>query len=229
MGPGAGCAAIPGEEARALREVDDALALAADIGAGAVHILAGRCDEPDLQQYYRVLKHAASSSAERTILIEPICRAAIPDYALTTLDGALAAIAAVAVPNLKIMFDRYHIETAHGDAAALLRHYRDHIGHVQIASVPARATPDAATLEFVRDCAKAGWATPFGCEYRPGADEVIRRRCFGTQCRPVSGPCRAISARLRRIWFQARCRGQSCAGSACRRPHGSCAESAGES
>lgn len=173
MGPSAGCAAIPGEEARALREVEAALDLADRIGSGAVHVLAGRCEKPDFNQYYKVLSHAAKRSPDRTILIEPICRAAMPDYALPTLDAGLQAIEKVGAPNLKIMFDFYHIETAHGDAAALFQRHLDQIGHVQIASVPERARPGTATLAFVKDCARAGWATPFGCEYRPGPDEVI--------------------------------------------------------
>lgn len=173
MGPTAGCAAIPGKKARALQEVETALQLADRIDAGAVHILAGRCEKPDFQQYYGVLGHAAHVSPERTILIEPICRAAMSDYALPTLDAALETVNAVAAPNLKIMFDYYHIETAHGDAAALFRSHRDHIGHVQIASVPMRSTPNSATLAFVRACAETGWVMPFGCEYNPAGEENI--------------------------------------------------------
>lgn len=173
MGPTAGCAAIPGEEARAIQDAETALDLAARIGAGAVHILAGRCAVPDLSQYHRVLEHAATLSPRRTILIEPICRAAMADYAVPTLDAGLEAIEAVGAPNLKIMFDYYHIETAHGDAAALFRRHRSRIGHVQIASVPARARPDAATLDFVVACAGAGWTKPFGCEYRPDIEQII--------------------------------------------------------
>ena len=92
--------------------------------------------------------------------------------------AAQPAVVEVGAPNLKIMFDRYHVETAHGDAAALLRRHQDHIGHIQIASTPDRSTLDADTLAFVTDCSMAGWALPFGCEYRPGADEIITPPVF---------------------------------------------------
>ncbi|EKE44579.1 hypothetical protein OCGS_1417 [Oceaniovalibus guishaninsula JLT2003] len=171
MGATGGRAAMRGAEDDARRDVDAALALADGIGTRAVHVLAGRTGDPDLGQFVRVLRHAAGST-DRTILIEPLCSAAAPGYALPTLDLAIRVQDDVGAPNLRILFDYYHIETAHGGAADLFRRHRARIGHVQIASVPARTAPAAATHAFIDACRRAGWTAPFGCEYRPEGPDI---------------------------------------------------------
>jgi len=171
MGATAGCAALPGQEDQARRDVDEALRVAEALGAGAVHVLAGRAaDGGDRAQYLRVLRHALEAG-DRVILIEPICRAAMPDYALPDIATAAAILAEIAHPRLKIMFDCYHVAMQDGDLMARFAAHAGQVGHVQIASVPGRNEPgDADRLDLAAVIAgmrALGYAGAFGCEYRP--------------------------------------------------------------
>lgn len=171
MGETAGCAALPGQEEQARRDVDDALRVAQALGAGAVHVLAGRAaDGGDRAQYLRVLRHALDAS-DRVILIEPICRAAMPEYFLPDLEAAAGVLAEIDHPRLRIMFDVFHVAMAGGDVAAQFAAHAGRVGHVQLASVPGRNEPgeddrlDPAAL--VAAMRAGGYGGAFGCEYRP--------------------------------------------------------------
>lgn len=173
MGDTAGCAADPARAAEAWRDIDAALRCAASVGAGAVHVLAGRTEGLGAEAAYkRALRHALDAS-DRVILIEPICRAAIPGYFLNSLDQARRILREIDHPRLKIMFDCYHIETEHGDVAARFRESAADVGHVQIASVPGRAEPQigpGAVVDYAQllpAIVAAGYHGAFGCEYRP--------------------------------------------------------------
>ncbi|MCB2109529.1 hydroxypyruvate isomerase family protein [Albidovulum sp.] len=172
MGTTAGCAAIPGQQAQARRDIDEAIAMADLCDAAAIHVLSGNTDAPEAAGVLAEnLRHALAATG-RVVLIEPICRAANPAYFLHDLDQALAILAEVAHPRLKILFDCYHIETQHGDCLARFRAAAGQVGHVQIASIPTREEPDRGTLDYATllpAMRAAGYAGAFGCEYRPHA------------------------------------------------------------
>lgn len=171
MGQTAGCAALPGAEDQAKADVDTAIAMAARLGAGGVHVLAGRSGaQGDRAAYIRVLRHALAGS-DTMILIEPICRAAMADYFLHDLSDAAAIVAEIDHPRLKILFDLFHIGMQHDDVAGQFAAHAAQVGHVQIASVPGRNEPGhadrldlAALLAAIRG---AGYGGAFGCEYTP--------------------------------------------------------------
>lgn len=173
MGMTAGYAALPGFEDQAKSDVDAAIAVASAIGAGAVHVLAGRTGASgDRAAYIRVLRHALAGS-DCTILIEPICRAAMADYFLPDLAMAADILAEIDHPRLKIMFDVFHVGMQDGDVAGQFAHYAGQVGHVQVASVPGRNEPGhndrndpLALLGAIR---AAGYGGAFGCEYTPVA------------------------------------------------------------
>jgi hydroxypyruvate isomerase len=170
MGASAGRAAIPGAEAEARADLAEALAVAERVDAAAIHVLAGRTDAPGAHRtFVAALRHALGQTG-RAILIEPICRAAMPGYFLHDLDQARAILAEIDHPRLKLMFDCYHVETAHGRCLERFRAVAPLVGHVQIASVPDRAEPDAGALDYrvlLPALREAGYAGAFGCEYRP--------------------------------------------------------------
>lgn len=175
MGPSAGCAAIPGERDRARREFDDAARLADDVDAGAIHVLAGKTDDAAARDAFIDTLRYALSASDRTLLIEPLCSLKMPDYWLNSLDVAAGVIDEIGDARLTVLFDCFHIETEHGDTLARFRATADRVGHVQIASVPARAEPaigsgddlDYATL--LPAFQAAGYGGRFGCEYEPTA------------------------------------------------------------
>lgn len=161
MGETAGCAALPGQETGFMADLAAAHAAAVCVGAPAIHVLAGR-GTTDAATYRANLRRACDAT-DRLILIEPLCPQAMPGYHLARLADALELAAALG-PRLRVMFDWFHAATELGAAAAaeaLLRH-RPLIGHVQAASIPARAEPEPAILRRFRD---AGCAA-VGLEYR---------------------------------------------------------------
>jgi len=176
MGSTAGCAAIPGEQAQARRDIEAAAELAEAVGAGAIHVLAGKTDAPAARDtFIENLRHALSVT-DRTLLLEPLCSAKMPDYWLNSLDVAIELVETIGDPRLTVMFDVFHIETEHGDARARFERHAAHIGHVQLASVPERAEPASGPAAGSMDTAtllpafrRAGYRGVFGCEYVPTA------------------------------------------------------------
>ena len=166
-----GCAALPGHEDQARRDVDDAARVAEVVGARAIHVLAGCSgDDGDRAAFLRVLHHALTAT-DRVVLIEPICRLAMAGYFLHDIDQAAAIIAEIGDPRLRLMFDCFHIQTATGDCAAAFARHARQVGHVQIASVPGRNEPGIDDmLDYARlipAMQAAGYGGAFGCEYRP--------------------------------------------------------------
>ena len=79
-----------------------------------------------------------------TSLIEPINRRSMPGYFLDDVDAAaelVAALRAEGFGNLKLQFDIFHSQILHGDVTTRLARLLPIVGHVQVASVPARHEP----------------------------------------------------------------------------------------
>ena len=106
----------------------------------------------------------------RTLLIEPINPRDIPGFFLNTQAEAHAIREEVGEPSLRVQMDFYHAQIVEGDLATTFTKYLDHIGHVQIAGVPARNEPDRGEVNYeylfnlMDELNYAGWV---GCEYRP--------------------------------------------------------------
>lgn len=174
-----GLAALPGREAEARAAISEAITYAAAIGCGAVHVMAGKAPVTDASEaaFRANLAYAAEQAAPHgiTILIEPLNRHDAPGYFLSNADQALAIIAAVGAPNLKLMFDCYHIQIQHGDVLRRLEAALPHVGHIQIAAVPDRGEPDQGELDYrwlLPRIDALGWSTPIGAEYRPRGASV---------------------------------------------------------
>lgn len=169
MGGTAGCAALTGQEDQARRDIDGALETARNLGAAAVHVLAGRGDG-HRPAYLRALRHALDRG-DAIILIEPISRAAMPGYYLNDIAQAAGIVQEIGHPRLKLLFDCYHIAMEGHDVTASFAQHAALIGHVQIASVPGRNEPGTGdSLDYARllpQMRRAGYAGFFGCEYRP--------------------------------------------------------------
>lgn len=171
-GPGEnGLSALPGREAEARAEIDRAIAYARAIGCKAVHVMAGFAQGAAAQASFLAnLDYACRAAPDLTILIEPLNSRDAPGYFLTSSDHALDLIERAAQPNLKLMFDCYHLQIIQGDLTRRLTALRHVLGHVQIASVPDRGTPDHGELDYRHICAvlrDLDWTRPLGAEYRP--------------------------------------------------------------
>ncbi|MCB1492960.1 MAG: TIM barrel protein [Rhodobiaceae bacterium] len=173
-----GLAALTDRIGEARTEIDRAIDYAQAVGAGAVHVMAGRTDGGAAAEktFRDNLAYAASEAARHgvTILIEPINHRNAANYHLATVEQAALIVDDLGAPNLKIMFDFYHIQIAQGDVITRFRIHLDRVGHVQIAAVPDRGEPDSGELNYaylVGAIREAGYLAPIGAEYVPrGAD-----------------------------------------------------------
>ena len=166
-----GLAALPHRKEEARAAIDQAVAYAHAIDAGAVHVMAGCSQGPEAHRtFIENLRYAVSVAAGTTLLIEPLNRYDVPGYFLQSTDQAVAIIEEVGASNVKLMFDCYHVQLMEGDLSHRLTRLLPMIGHIQFAGVPARGRPDEGEVNYdhvfahIRDI---GYTAPLGAEYRP--------------------------------------------------------------
>lgn len=172
-----GFAGVPGQEERFSRDFDQALRYAAALGASMIHVMAGAVPAPlraaGLATYAANLRRVAEKAfaAGLTLLLEPINSRDAPDYLVSHCDEAAEIVARIGAPNVKLLFDVYHVQIMDGDLIRRIQRHRDVIGHVQVAGVPSRAEPDAenelnfpAIFKALHTIGYRGWV---GAEYRP--------------------------------------------------------------
>lgn len=171
-----GLAALTGREDEARAAIAQALDYAIATGTKAVHVMAGRTDGGKRAEatFRANLAHACDLAAAHgiTILIEPINTRDVQGYHLSRTDHAQQIIAALGKPNLKLMFDCYHMQIMQGDLATHLRALLPVIGHVQIAAVPDRGEPDQGEVDYrwlMAHLGGLGYSGFIGAEYRPRA------------------------------------------------------------
>ena len=105
-----------------------------------------------------------------TVLIEPLNRRDAAGYFLIGIETAAAIVERLARPELKIMFDCYHVQITEGDLLRRFEAHRDKIGHIQIAAAPSRAEPDEGEVAYdwlLPAIEAAGYDGFIGAEYRP--------------------------------------------------------------
>lgn len=169
-----GLTAVPGREDDARVTIDEALTYARATGTRAVHVLAGITSGPRARAaFVSNLTYACAKAAPNgiTILIEPLNPHNNPGYFLNSTGLAADILREVGQPNLKLMFDCFHVQIIEGDVTRRLEALLPLIGHIQIASVPDRACPDHGELDYgfvLARIAELGWTKPIGVEYLTG-------------------------------------------------------------
>ena len=121
-----GMAAIPGREAEARAAIDEALVYADAIGAGYIQVIGGKVKDEERAAARKTLLGAlehASRGAEPLgidVLIEPLNPYDVPGAFLNHTELAASIIGELGRPNVKILFDCYHVQIVGGrpDAAA---------------------------------------------------------------------------------------------------------------
>ena len=166
-----GLAALPGRAADARAAIDQAIAYAGRIGAGAIHVMAGfATGEAAHAVFLENLRYARAACPQAiTLLIEPLNRHDAPGYFLQNTDQAAAIIAELGLDGVKLMFDCYHVGRTEGDITTRFRALMPVIGHVQFASVPDRGPPDRGEVDYrfvFGAIADTGWDRPLGAEYK---------------------------------------------------------------
>jgi hydroxypyruvate isomerase len=121
------------------------------------------------------LQIASAKAAKHglTLLLEPLNPKDAPGYFYSTVDEASVVLREAQRPNIKLMFDAYHVGMIGEDVVdALQRHFAS-IGHVQFAAVPTRAEPDEGTLDYatiIDILGRRGYSGWIGAEYKPRGD-----------------------------------------------------------
>jgi hydroxypyruvate isomerase len=177
-----GLAGLPGREAEFRETVAQALAYARILETPAVHVMHGvpkpGADPVECRETFIAnLRFAARQAAEigLRLVIEPLNPRDNPGYPLNRQRQARDIVLAVGEPNVAVQFDFYHCQIVEGDVTMAWRELAlaGHVGHVQIAGVPARHEPDSGELDIgyvmnlIDSTGYHGWV---GCEYRPAGD-----------------------------------------------------------
>jgi 2-dehydrotetronate isomerase len=188
-----GLCALPDRVAEVRAAIEQAIGYAVATGTRAVHVMAGKTADPRADATFRAnLSHACDLAAPHgiTILIEPLNPRDVPGYHLLGADHALQIIQAVDRPNLKLMFDCYHLQITGGDLLMRFRALRPHIGHVQFAAVPDRGEPDRGEVDYgwLLPELSQDWPHPFGAEYRPRAGTTAGLGWLGLWAPGTAGP-----------------------------------------
>lgn len=166
-----GLSALPGRTADAHAAIDQALDYARAVDAQNIHVMAGMSEGQQAREtFVENLRYASAKAGPHgiTILIEPLNRFDAPGYFLSATDQAVSIIEEVSAPNLKLMFDCYHVQRMEGDLDRRLTTLLPIIGHIQFASAPDRGPPDHGEVNFrelFRHLDDLGYAAPLGAEY----------------------------------------------------------------
>lgn len=166
-----GLCALPNRVPAARASIGQAIRFAAETGARSIHVMAGFAQGPEAHAtFVENLRFACDAALDRTILIEPLNSYDAPGYFLSTSSQAADIIAEVDRPNIKLMFDCYHLQIMEGDLTRRLANLEEIIGHIQFASVPERGEPDLGEVNYAHIFAfldALGYTAPLGAEYKP--------------------------------------------------------------
>lgn len=174
-----GLGALRGREAEFQAAIDQSIDYCVASGATAIHAMAGNVSVHEFASARRVfvdnLRSAAARAAahDLTLLLEPLNPRDNAGYFYSTLAQAASVIDELALGNVKLQFDVYHVAIAEGDVLKKLERYLPVIGNVQIAAVPSRAEPDEGEIAYravFTELGALGYGSWVGCEYRPRAD-----------------------------------------------------------
>ncbi|MEO0542625.1 MAG: TIM barrel protein [Pseudomonadota bacterium] len=174
-----GLAAVPGQQRAARVLIDQAIDYAVAINARHINVVAGltgRSDEAEAT-YRENLSYACERAAVHGLMlvIEPLNPRAVANYHCWRLDQALETIQAVGAPNLKVMYDFFHMQIVHGDLEKTIRDNIDMIGHIQFAAIHDRGEPDVGELNYpylFNVLSDAGYDGHLGAEYKPRGETV---------------------------------------------------------
>lgn len=173
-----GVACLPGREDEFLEGLGAVLDYAEAIGAGAVHVLAGKPGDVPREEAEACLvdnlrRAMALARGRAVLMLEALNPSDTPGYLYSTMAEADGIRARVDDPGLKLMYDAYHAAKVGADMATTFTAHADNIHHVQIAGIPHRDEPDpddTALRALFRAMSASGYATPVGIEYRPRGD-----------------------------------------------------------
>ncbi len=172
-----GRSAIPGREADARRDIDQALEYALALNCPSVHIMAAVVPEgEDREAYKQTFVQNVRYAAEKfkphgiKIMLEALSPEVKPNYLLKSQFDTLEVVDLVDRDNVFVQLDYFHAQNVDGNLSRLTDKLNGRFAHVQIASVPDRHEPDEGEInyQYIFDkLDQIGYDGYVGCEYKP--------------------------------------------------------------
>ncbi len=172
-----GLSAIPGREADARRDIDQALEYALALNCPSVHIMAAVVPEgEDREAYKQTFVQNVRYAAEKfkphgiKIMLEALSPEVKPNYLLKSQFDTLEVVDLVDRDNVFVQLDYFHAQNVDGNLSRLTDKLNGRFAHVQIASVPDRHEPDEGEInyQYIFDkLDQIGYDGYVGCEYKP--------------------------------------------------------------
>ena len=149
-----GLAAVAGREREFATLFTKALDYVTAIGGTSIHVLSGLVPPNERPAAERVivsnLTRACDEAAAKNIflMLEPLNQRDRPGYFVSHIEHIADIIAKVGKPNLKIMYDFYHVQVMQGDVLKRMEAHFPLIGHVQFAGPPDAAAAAQGRAEL---------------------------------------------------------------------------------
>jgi hydroxypyruvate isomerase len=120
----------------------------------------------------RTLDRAAKMAEDAgvTLVLEAVNTYSMPGYFLNTTVEAGDIVRVIGSPNLKILYDIWHMQQMEGNMAHYLTQYIDVLGYVHIGDAPERHEPGTGEINFdkiKRTLKSMGYEGVFGFELVP--------------------------------------------------------------
>jgi hydroxypyruvate isomerase len=145
----------------------------------------------NLQQALSLLAPICRSTGI-TLLLEPFnSRVDHPGCFLDDPVTCVEVLRRVNSPNVKMLFDIYHMQIMHGDILSFVRQNLQYIGHFHVAGVPGRHEPSPSELDYrfiLREIQDMGYTGYFGLEYWPSMDAGVSLRAARRALAEDNGP-----------------------------------------
>ena len=174
-----GIACLPGRERDFQTSVAQAIHYASKLGTPRCNCLAGKIPRAAnaiemTEILVSNLRFAGKEFAKAGLVltVEPLNSVDTPGFMLDTSAKAMAVLQQVALDNVLLQYDLYHMHLMEEDLAMVLKRLLPNIGHIQFADAPGRHEPGTGTINLtnlfshIDNIGYAGW---LGAEYRPSA------------------------------------------------------------
>ena len=166
------------DRSRYLERLEEVIDFAAGIGCRKAITCSGNL-QPGLSRsrmranLEQALGQATAIAAKKgfTLLLEPLNTLVDhPGYFLDSSREGADVVRAIASPNLRLLYDVYHMQIMEGNAIATIEKHLDIIGHFHSAGVPGRGELFTGELNYppiLQRIAARGYQGRFGLEYFP--------------------------------------------------------------
>lgn len=133
-------------------------------------------ERSDLEKYgvmIKILEKLApmAEEADVTLVLEAlnICTDHVGNFLAHTKDAA-SAVKIVGSPNIKILYDIYHMQLNEGRIIDNIREYHEYIGYIHVADAPGRMEPGTGEINYQKvfeTLQEVGYSDPVGFELSP--------------------------------------------------------------